>query len=114
VVRDGRRREVRAVVEEGPASARGSEAIERLQGVELRDLAPGDPGYGSVRGVLVAAVAAGSRAARSGLQPGDIVTAVNRTPVSSVRELSAALAAAPDAVALSIVRGEQRLFIVVR
>jgi serine protease DegQ len=114
VMRDGRRREARAVVEEGPTSARGSEAIERLQGVELRDLAPGDPGYGSVRGVLVAAVAPGSRAARSGLQPGDIVTAVNRTPVSSITELSAALAAAPDAVALSIARGEQRLFIVVR
>jgi serine protease DegQ len=114
VVRDGGRRELRAVVEEGAGSSGGSEAIERLQGVELRNLAPGDPGYGSVRGVLVAAVAAGSRGARSGLQPGDVVTAVNRRPVDSVADLRAALEAAPDAVALSVARGDQRLFIVVR
>jgi membrane-associated protease RseP (regulator of RpoE activity) len=57
----------------------------------------------------------GSAAARSGLEQGDIVTAVNRTAVASVAELRAALQAAGDnTVALNVARGEARIYIVLR
>jgi S1-C subfamily serine protease len=48
------------------------------------------------------------------LQQGDIVTAVNRTPVSSVADFSAALEQAGETIALEVVRGDGRVFIVVR
>jgi S1-C subfamily serine protease len=86
-----------------------------VQGAEFRDLEPGHPRYGRIAGVLVARVAPGSAAARSGLEQGDIVTAVNRTAVASVAELRAALQAAGDnTVALNVARGEARIYIVLR
>jgi serine protease DegQ len=113
VVRQGRPLELQARIEEGAQPATASETVESLQGAEFRNLEPTHPQYGSIDGVLVARVTAGSPAARSGLQPGDIVTAVNRTAVASVSELSAALTAAGDnTIALNVARGETRLYVV--
>jgi serine protease DegQ len=115
VIRDGRRLDIEAEIEEPTVLALGSgEAIEALRGADFRNLAPSDARYGSVEGVLVARVKAGSAAARYGLQEGDIVTAVNRTRVSSVAELSAALEQGGETIALEVLRGEARMFIVVR
>ncbi len=115
VLSDGRQREVKVAIEESSTATAGSPVtIERLQGVEFRDLDPQHPLYGRVEGVLTAAVPAGSPAERSGLRAGDVVVAVNRTPVRSVQELTAALRAAPSAIALNVVRGDSQLFIVVR
>ncbi|WP_211282119.1 PDZ domain-containing protein [Diaminobutyricimonas aerilata] len=46
----------------------------------------------AVGGVRVTSVSTGSVAASAGLRAGEVVTAVDRTPVSSADELSAALA----------------------
>ena len=118
-VRDGARRTTTATI--GPApeaqtTARGGTpagAIERLQGVELRNVDRSDPRYRNVEGVLVASVDPTSRAARAGLQPGDVITGVNRTTVRSVDELTRALRSVGprEAVALRVLRGNQRLFI---
>ena len=48
-------------------------------------------GHTGESGVVVARVAPGSRAHRAGLQPGTVVTEVNRRPVSSVKEFQEAL-----------------------
>jgi len=48
------------------------------------------------------------------LQPGDVITAVNRKPVTSVDELAAALRGSPGAVGLDVVRGQARLFVVIQ
>jgi serine protease Do len=61
-------------------------------GVSLADVQPNTRG---AAGVGVAAVEARGPAARSGLKPGDIVTAVNGQPVDSARTLVRAVAAAP-------------------
>ena len=115
VLSEGRQREVKVAIEESSTATAGSPVtIERLQGVEFRDLDPQHPLYGRVEGVLTAAVPSGSPAERSGLRAGDVVVAVNRTPVRSVQELTAALRAAPSAIALNVVRGDSQLFIVVR
>ena len=53
-----------------------------------------------------------SRAGDAGLQVGDVVTAVNGTPVRTTADVEKAMAEAPaNAVLLQIARGENRLFL---
>jgi Do/DeqQ family serine protease len=61
------------------------------------------------REVVASEVRRNSRAWSIGLRPGDVVTAVNRLPVSSVEELRQAAASAVAAVVLEVRRGEDRL-----
>jgi S1-C subfamily serine protease len=114
-VRDGRRREVTATISEGTGGlAAGTETIDRLQGAEFGAIPPGHPQYGNVQGIAVLGVMQGSAAARSGLAEGDIITAVNRRPVRSVQDLADAIGNAGGAVALNVIRGNARLFIVIQ
>ncbi len=113
--RDGRSREIEVTVGSSSGlSAAGSETVDRLRGAELRNLDANHPLYGEVSGVLVARVEQGSPAGRNGLRQGDIVTAVNRQPVGSVRELAAAIEASDGTIALNVVRDNARLFIVIQ
>ena len=86
----------------------------RLHGAQFADLDSSNPQYGKVTGVVVAQVDPDSPAAFNGLQEGDIITAVNRQPVSTVAQLSKVINAATPPFALNIVRGDGRLFIVIR
>ena len=85
-----------------------------LQGALLRDLEQGDPAYGRVEGAIVAEVEPGSRAARNGIRPGDVIVAVNRRRVRNAEELAGAFEKAGQVLALTIVRGNSQLFIVIR
>ena len=58
-------------------------------------------------GLLVRAVEDDSPAGRAGVQPGDLVVAVDRRPVEGVDVLYEVLDAGPDQVRLTLVRGEQ-------
>lgn len=86
----------------------------RLSGAQLRNLEPDDPFYGDLVGVVVASVEDGSRAARSGLEAGDIILAVNRVAVETVGELRQQLGAINGAIALTIQRGQTRIFVLIR
>ena len=90
-----------------------SEAVDKFRGAEFRDLDPSHPRYETVEGVLVADVQEGSHAERNGLRAGDIVTAVNRVKVRSVAEFSEVAAATGGAIALNLLRGSARLFLVI-
>jgi serine protease Do len=74
-------------------------------GVSMQDQAPGQPGM--VRGVLVAGVERGSPAARAGLRPGDVVTAIDGERVETSQALLRGIAGQPpgQTVRLSILRG---------
>ena len=85
-----------------------------LQGAILRDLKQGDPAYGRVEGVIAAEVEPGSRAARNGIRPGDVIVAVNRRRVRNTEDLEGAFEQAGQVLALNIVRGNGQLFIVIR
>lgn len=61
------------------------------------------------RGVAVAIVQPRSSVDRAGLRAGDIVTAVDNSPVASASELSRALDAATGPAILTIVRGSSQL-----
>lgn len=64
-------------------------------------------------GTAVALVQAKTPAARAGLQAGDIVIAVNGSPVASASELGRALDGAGKSVSMDISRGDQRLTLTV-
>ncbi len=114
VIRDGQRKQVRAKVGQTKVTSVGGVAAQQLAGVVFSDIEPGTPGYGKVQGALVAEVQSGSPAQRHGLRPGDVIVAVNRKRVRNVNELKSALAQAGQVIALNVVRGDSRLFIVIQ
>ncbi|MGJ5620082.1 DegQ family serine endoprotease [Sulfitobacter sp. MF3-043] len=116
IIRDGQKLTLTAALRKGAqlGARAGERGLGRLSGAELRDLQPGDPLYGDVSGVVIAQVDADSRAARSGLEAGDIILAANRVPVASVAELRQQLASIDGALALTIQRGSSRIFLLIR
>jgi serine protease DegQ len=121
LLRDGRKQNVMVKIEAAPAakaetapSTQGSPTSERLEGAQFRNLERGDPPYGKVTGVLVAAVDDGSPAAFLGLREGDVVTAVNRQNVANMADFERAIRAAGTPVALNVWRDGARLYLVIR
>ena len=60
-----------------------------------------------VSGIRVERVADGSRAARSGLAAGDLVTGVNRFRIDSLDTFGEVIEMRPQQLALSVVRGRR-------
>jgi len=115
-IRGGQTLTLTARLKEGAPleSTDGERGHGRLSGAELRDLQPDDPHYGEVSGVVVTQVEIDNRAARSGLEVGDIILAANQVPVTSVVELRQQLDSIDDAPALTIQRGLARIFLLIR
>jgi len=97
-----------------PLAERDRAGADALSGVRLVPLDRTHPAWGEGEGVVVADVAPGSRAARTGLQAGDVITAVNRQPVATIRDIDRALEQAPGAMALSVWREGQRFLVILR
>jgi len=117
LIRDNKRRNVEVTIggaqDVAEASAKAGESSV-MEGADFNNLPSDHELYGKVKGVLVTAVTAGSRAYRNGLQEGDIITAVNRQPVASKNELQEVLGRLAGTVALNVRRGEQILFLIMR
>jgi serine protease Do len=95
------------------AAGARSEAEGGRVGLALRPLDPQERREAGVRaGVVVEDVAGPAEAA--GVEPGDIVLAVNGTPVSTVDQVRAAMAKSQKSVALLIQRGEDKIFVPIR
>lgn len=116
LIREGRRQTVNATIGSGSAvlSADGGLRIERLSGAEFRTLARGDELFGRVQGVVVTSVEDGSFAARNGLEPGDVITGVNRRAVRTAEEMAELVRQTRGAFALNVVRDNRRLFFVIQ
>ncbi|NBS25254.1 MAG: DegQ family serine endoprotease [Gammaproteobacteria bacterium] len=117
VVRENRGRNFAVQIGDSPDVA--SESIEAnatsvLEGAELNSIPLNHSAYGEVEGVYISAVTQGSRAFRNGLEAGDIITAVNRQPVSTRRELIDILEENSGTVAMNVLRGQQQLFLIMR
>ena len=91
----------------------GGAISRRLAGATFEDIGPASALAGRVQGVLVAAVASGSPAARTGLRKNDVIVAVNRLAISSTAELKQ-LAADNDGLLLNLLRGREELVLVLR
>ncbi|MEP7704020.1 DegQ family serine endoprotease [Paraglaciecola sp. 25GB23A] len=66
------------------------------------------------QGVLTSEIAARSPAAMIGLQDGDVIIGVNRQKVDNVVALRGALDSAKGVIALSVIRGDSSLYLVIR
>jgi S1-C subfamily serine protease len=115
ILRDGKRKRLKAKLEAatGQRMAKRGDVSRALAGADFEALEPGVPGYGEVDGVAVTSIQPGSRAARTGLRVGDVVTAVNNRPVRSVGELFDAFEIDERVFALNVYRNGAELFIVV-
>jgi serine protease Do len=113
ILRNGAARSIDATVAEMPdpkvAANRADPAQGRL-GLAVRPLAPGEGNAAGVAGGLVVEDVTGA-AARAGVQPGDVILAVNGRAVKSVDELREASAKAGRKVALLVQRESARIFV---
>jgi len=85
----------------------GASLDDRLAGVELGQSETGHQ-------VLVTDLDRDAPAFAAGLRRGDVITAVNREPVSSVDDVRRAVAGSDGALLLNVDRGGAELFIVLR
>jgi serine protease Do len=82
-------------------------------GLSLRPLEPAERREAGLPSGLVIEDAGGASAI-AGVQPGDVLLAVNGTPVTSVAQVRDVVAKSAKSVALLIQRGDEKIFIPVR
>jgi serine protease DegQ len=104
IVRDGRERTLRATLQARPRELPGATLDPRLAGASFAEL-PEQLRRRGLSGVRIGEVQAGSRAARNGLRPGDVVAGVNRREVADLPALQQMLAKPPQALLLTVLRG---------
>jgi Do/DeqQ family serine protease len=115
VLRDGRPVRIRARIGEPfQVTVLAGEAVPQLAGARVADLAPGMPLYGQVEAIVVASVEPSSSAFRNGLRAGDLIYGVNRVRVRNVKQLFEALRTAEQPLRISLVRGENRITLIIR
>ncbi|MES2191419.1 MAG: Do family serine endopeptidase [Pseudomonadota bacterium] len=93
-----------------PQAARESEAKPGQLGLSLRPLTREERAMIREQDGLAVEGVSGA-AARAGLLPGDVVLAVNGTPLRSVEQFRAVLDKKPRSVALLVLRDEERMFV---
>lgn len=103
VRRDGSTRQLQATLREQPRVLAGQQLDARLAGASFAEL-PEALRRGGVSGVLVEEVATGSRAARNGLRPGDVILGAGGARASGTSDLSALRAAVSDSPAQLVLR----------
>lgn len=87
----------------------------RVAGAQVVDIRPGLAGYFRVEtGVLVVDVAPGTPAAIAGIQPGDVITSLDRVEVRTVDELRTGISQAGDTLPVTLVRQGSRLEVLLR
>ncbi|NUF50048.1 Do family serine endopeptidase [Gilliamella sp. ESL0250] len=66
------------------------------------------------KGVLIEKIAKNSPASRLSLQEGDLITGVNKGRVTNIAELRKIIDSNPSVIALNIVRGDSRIYLILR
>jgi serine protease Do len=114
VWRDHRRREIDVKLgelnEKPAARAENDGAHDDRLGLAVRPLTPDEQQQAGVQGGVIVQDAQGP-AARAGIQPGDVLVAVNGTPVTDVQQLKQLVSKSGKHVALLVDRGDARIFV---
>ena len=115
--RDGKKETMSATLagdtEKVAAAADQQDAPRGKLGVAVRPLSPEESRQAHLKGGLVVEDASGA-AARSGIEPGDIIVAVNGTLVVSAADLQKLVGAAGKQLAVLVQRGEEKIFLPVK
>lgn len=111
VLREGKAKTLYAEIEKpSEQELAGKKIHAQLQGAHLADIDENSRYYGRIKGVLITEVDPDSQAWRNSLRKGDIITSVNRKPVSSLKELNQ-LTHKSRSLLLNIRRGNGALFL---
>jgi serine protease Do len=113
VWRDGAERNLTVTVgefEENQAAAGREDLAGSKLGLAVRPLTSDDTQWSEARGGLLVIQSAGA-AARAGIQPGDVILAVNGTPVKSADQFRSLTEKATGHVALLVQRGDTRIYV---
>ena len=116
VWRDGKKRDVDVKVAElieqqkVAANSSGEGQTSAKLGLTLRELAPEERAQLKTEGGLVVQNVSGA-AARAGIQAGDVILALNDTPVTSIEQLKSLMKKTDKTVALLIQRESGRMYV---
>ena len=116
VIRDGKEIELKVKIGEraGEGKSPGLFAWRGISLQEMTDELAKRFGYEGEEGVLVANVKPGSPGYEAGIQPGDLITDVEREPVRSIDQFKERVKGLEGDVLLHLRRGKGALFVVVK
>ncbi len=115
IIRKGKPRRIAArIAAPERISLSGSRLDNRLGGLTLGEIDPRHPLYGRVKGVMVSGVESGSPADQAGLQPGDVVTSINRRQVKDLKDFKRLAKNVEDEILINIQRGNNAFFLLLR
>ena len=115
LIREGRKRTVKVVIEESKAAQHKGKAFSsRLEGAVFSNFSKRDNNR-AFEAVIVAEIEPGSPAWNAGLRKGDLITSVNRKEVHNTEQMQQAMANIKQgALLLNIQRGRAGLFIIIK
>jgi len=111
-LREGRELKLSVVLKARLREIGGASLDPRLEGARFVELPERLRQRGGL-GVGIDEVRGGSRAARNGLRPGDVVTAINRRDIADLAALQQRLANPPAQLVLTVVRGRSAQLVLV-
>jgi Do/DeqQ family serine protease len=115
VLRDGKPRKVTLTIgKDTEQAAAGAELHPRLAGATFAQADESNSRDPDLRGIVVQRVDPRSPAARSGLRPNDVITAVNRRPVTTMAEFQKLAGKKETELLLHIRRGNGALFLLLQ
>lgn len=118
LMREGEQHKITATLGKGQdredPEAADSDLFQGLQGAQFGSIPEDHQLAGQVQGVAVTRIAPDSPAARSGLQPGDIITSVNRKPIKSLAEFRELAGNDAEKLLLHVRRGSGALFLLIQ
>ncbi|MDT0595980.1 DegQ family serine endoprotease [Glaciecola petra] len=111
IIRNGKKQSVNVVLDsDGSVTIEEKDIHPALEGA---DLSNGRSRRGN-DAIEVNEVAENSPAARVGFREGDVIVGVNRKRVANIAQLTEAVEASKDVIAISIQRGNSDLFVIIR
>ncbi len=117
VQREAETRAIRARIA-APQEVSGAEgqALAQLPGMNVIEIERGSPLYQRLRGggLVISSVEQNSRSFQAGFRPGDIIHSVNRRRVQTIAEFQAAVRGAQGGFAVSLLRGDFNVTIIIR
>jgi serine protease Do/serine protease DegQ len=115
VLREGKPRNITVTIgKDNEQVAEGSELHPKLAGASFGPVDESNSRDPELRGVVVQKIDPRSPAARSGLRPGDVITAVNRKPVTGMADFQKLAGKKEGELLLHIRRGSGALFLLLQ